>query len=63
MSKEVNMDKWERLRILLEENKTSAITAKDVAEDMHYHELFYFFKGKANAIAEILRIMEEIDNG
>lgn len=63
MSKEVNMDKWERLRIMLEEDKTSAINAKEVAEDTHHHELFYFFKGKANAIAEILRIMEEIDNG
>ncbi len=63
MSKEINMDKWERLRIRLEENKTSAINAREVAEGTHHHELFYFFKGKASAIAEILRTMEEIDNG
>ncbi len=63
MSKEINMDKWERLRIRLEENKTSAINVIELAERTHHHELCYFFKGKASAIAEILRTMEEIDNG
>lgn len=55
------MTNWDRLKIRLEEDKTSAINAREVAEDTHHHELFYFFKGKVNAIAEILRMMEEIE--
>jgi hypothetical protein len=55
------MTNWDRLKIRLEEDKTSAINAREVAENTHYHELFYFFKGKVNTIAEILRVMEEIE--
>ena len=55
------MTNWDRLKIRLEEDKTSAINAREVAEDAHHRELFYFFKGKVNAIAEILRVMEEIE--
>lgn len=55
------MTNWDRLKIRLEEDKTSAINAREVAGDTHHHELFYFFKGKVNAIAEILRVMEEIE--
>lgn len=55
------MTNWDRLKIRLEEDKTSAINAREVAEGTHHHELFYFFKGKVNAIAEILRVMEEIE--
>ena len=55
------MTNWDRLKIRLEEDKTSAINAREVAEDTHHHELFYFFKGKVSTIAEILRQMEEIE--
>lgn len=62
------MDKWERLRKIIKGKCDSATTARDMIDSharetyKQAEEAYHTLDDKAKDFAEILRIMEEIDN-
>ena len=62
------MDKWERLRINIKGKLDSATTARDMVNGYaretykQAEEAYHVLDGRAKAFADILRLMEEIDN-